>query len=75
VVVYFLIGAREWVVLANPHGSVPGSYPRALEIINQTVFYSLLFVGLIGIVQILHESWRLVRILQTPGNESRASDR
>lgn len=74
-VVYFLIRAREWVVLANPHGSVPGSYPRALEIINQTVFYSLLFIGLIGIVQILRESWRLVRILQTPGNVSRASDR
>jgi hypothetical protein len=70
VVVYFLVRAREWVVLANPNGNALGNYPHALEIINQTIFYSLLFVGLIGIVQILRESWRLAKILQTPGNVS-----
>jgi hypothetical protein len=72
-VVYFLVRAGEWVVLASPNGNAPGNYPHALEIINQSVFYSLLFVGLIGIVSFLREFWRLVRPPQIPSGVSRVS--
>jgi hypothetical protein len=60
-VVYFLVKAREWVVLANPGGSVGHDYRHAMEIVNQTILYSLLSAGVIVIVLLLRDVWRLVR--------------
>jgi hypothetical protein len=70
-VVYFLVKAREWVVLANPSGTVESDYLRAMEIVNQTIFYSLLVAGVIVIVLLLRDVWRLVRAEHGPV-ESRA---
>jgi hypothetical protein len=61
VVVYFLVKAREWVVLASPAGNVSGDYRHAMEIVNQTISYSLLAAGVIVIVLLLRDVWRLVR--------------
>ncbi len=61
-VVYFLIRAGEWVVLANPAGNASGVHGHAMEIINQSIFYSLLLTGLIVVLLPLRDLWRLVHI-------------
>jgi hypothetical protein len=71
VVVYFLVRAREWVVLANPSGSVGHDYGHAMGIVNQTIFFSLLGAGAIVIALLLRDVWRLVRAEHGPV-ESRA---
>lgn len=71
VVVYFLVKAREWVVLANPSGSIGHDYQHAMGIVNQTIFFSLLGAGAIVIALLLRDVWRLVRPGQGPV-ESRA---
>ncbi len=70
-VVYFLVKAREWVVPANPSGSVAHDYRHAMEIVNQTILYSLLMAGVIVIVLMLRDVWQLVRAEHGPV-ESRA---
>lgn len=61
VIVYFLVRAREWIVLANPAGNGLDDHRHAMEIINQSIFYSLLLAGLIVILLLLRDLWRLVR--------------
>jgi hypothetical protein len=61
VVVYFLVRAREWVVLASPAVNASGAYRHAMEIVNQCVFYSLLLTGLVAILLLMRDFWRLVR--------------
>lgn len=70
-VVYFLLKAREWVVLVNPRGNIGSDYLRAMEIANQTIFCSLLFAGLTVIGLLVRDVWRLVRAEQGPA-ESQA---
>lgn len=65
-VVYFLAKAREWVVLASPAGNVSSNYRHAMEIVNQTIFYSLLGAGVMVIVLLLRDVWRLVRAEHQP---------
>jgi hypothetical protein len=60
-VVYFLMRAGDWVVLANPDASASGANGHAMEIINQSIFYSLLLAGLIVVLLFLRDLWRLVR--------------
>jgi hypothetical protein len=62
VVIYFLVKAREWVVLTNPAGNVSGDYRHAMEVVNRTVFYSLLGAGAIVMALLLRDVWRLVRV-------------
>jgi len=71
VVVYFLVKAREWVVLANPSGSAGHDYQHAMGVVNQTIFFSLVGAGVIVIALLLRDVWRLVRPGQGPV-ESRA---
>jgi len=61
VVVYFLVKAREWVELANPAGSVSAGHQHAMEMVNQTIRYSLLAAGAIVIALLLRDLWKLVR--------------
>jgi len=67
VVVYFLVRAHEWVVLATPAGNASGDYRRAMEIINQSIYWSLLLTGLIAILLLLRDFWRLVHASQGQG--------
>ena len=59
--VCFLVRAREWVILASPAGSASGDYRHAMEIINHSIYWSLLLTGLIAILLLLRDFWRLVR--------------
>jgi hypothetical protein len=68
---YFLLKAQECVVLASPAANASGGYRHAMEIINKSVYCSLLLAGLIATVLLLRDSWRLLRPLQ-PQAASRA---
>src|SRR6266404_2203879 len=61
VVMYFLVKAREWVVLASPAASAAGNYRHAMGIVNQTILYSLLIAGAIVIALLLRDLWKLVQ--------------
>jgi hypothetical protein len=59
--VYFLLKAQEWVVLASPAANASGNHRHAMEIINKSVYWSVLLAGLIATVLLLVDFWRLVR--------------
>jgi len=64
IVVYFLVRAHEWIILASPAGTASGNHSHAMEIINQWIFYSLLLTALIAILLLLRNFWRLFRVPQ-----------
>jgi hypothetical protein len=57
-VVYFLIKARSWVTAA---GSAAGGYARSVEIVNRSIYYALLFAGIVSAVMLIARVARLVR--------------
>ena len=58
VVVYFLIKAGSWVTAA---GSATGDYARAVEIVNRSIYYGLLFAGIFSAVMLVVKVTRLIR--------------
>jgi len=60
VIVYFLIRAGSWVVA----GGVPenaGNYARTVGIVNQIIYYSLLFAGIFSVVTLVVRVAALIR--------------
>jgi hypothetical protein len=60
-IVYVLVRAGEWIILATPAGNASGDYRLAMEVVNQCMFYSLLLTALIAILLLLRNFWRLFR--------------
>jgi hypothetical protein len=62
VVLYFLLKAGSWVTLADGvAGSHIAGYTRAIDLVNQGIFYGLLVGGLISVVQVVLKIARLIR--------------
>jgi hypothetical protein len=57
-VVYLLIKAGSWVTAA---GSAAGEYARAVEIVNRSIYYGLLFAGIFSAVTLVVRVTRLIR--------------
>jgi hypothetical protein len=60
-IVYLLLRAGSWVVLAVPTASQPPDYSRALAIVNQCIYYGLLVAAVISVTQVALTIVRLVR--------------
>ena len=59
---YFALKAGTWVTLADgvPANRVAG-YSRAVDLVNQSIFYALLVGGLVSLVQVVLKIARLIR--------------
>jgi len=64
VLCYFLIRAGGMVVSANATGTV--DYHRVAQIVNQTVYYGILFTAVISIVHLAKDVCRVVYIAPAP---------
>lgn len=60
-VLYFVLRAGPWVTLADSSGSTTAGHSRAVEIVNQCIFYWLLIAAAISVVQVGAKIARLLR--------------
>lgn len=60
-IVFLLLKAGTWVVLAEPTASHATDYSRALAIVNQCIFYGLMVGAVISVTQVALTVVRLVR--------------
>jgi len=64
VIVYFLIKAGSWVVAVGPTAEHGGEYVQVVEIVNQCIYYTLLFVGIFSAVMLVVRVALLIRGLR-----------
>lgn len=58
---YVLLKAGVWIVLANPAENLASDIPRVLAVVNQSIFYGLVIAGLISALTLLPDIRRLRR--------------